>query len=86
MSMAPKLLGPTLAEVNQDGLDMAHACCARSQYGNFLIPTPVGRRMANVLKHRAWLPDRDGSYRTVEVPGPESYDVWYACWRVPACC
>ena len=37
-------------------------------------------------KHRAWLLNRDGSYRTVEVPGPESYDVRYACWRVLTCC
>ena len=55
-------------------------------YGDFSILTPFGRRMAKVLKHRAWLPNRDGTYRTVEVPGPDSYDVWYACWRVYACC
>jgi hypothetical protein len=55
-------------------------------YGDFSILTPFGRRMAKVLKHRAWLPNRDGTYRTVEVPGPDSYDVWYACWRVFACC
>ena len=79
MSMAPKLLGPTLAEVNQDGLDMVHAGCARSQYGNISVLTPVGRRMAKGPKHRAWLPNGDASYRTVEVLGPESYDVWYAC-------
>ena len=44
-------------------------------YGDFSILTPFGRRMAKVLKHRAWLPNRDGTYRTVEVPGPDSYDV-----------
>ena len=55
-------------------------------YGDFSILTPFGRRMAKVLKHRAWLPNRDGTYRTVEVPGPDSYDVWYSCWRVYACC
>ena len=54
-------------------------------YGDFSILTPFGRRMAKVLKHRAWLPNRDGTYRTVEVPGPDSYDVWYSCWRVYAC-
>ena len=79
MSIAPRLLGPTPAEVNQDGLDMVHACCARWQDGNFSILTPVGRRRAKVLKHRAWLLNRDGSHRTVGVPGPESYDVRYAC-------
>ena len=47
-------------------------------YGVFSILTPFGRRMAKVLKHRAWIPNRDGTYRTVEVPGPDSYDVWYA--------
>ena len=55
-------------------------------YGDFSILTPFGRRMSKVLKHRAWMPNRDGTYRTMEVPGPDSYDVWYSCWRVYAVC
>ena len=38
------------------------------------------------LKHRAWVANRDGTYRTTNVPGPDSYDVWYSCWRVCAAC
>ena len=29
-------------------------------YGDFSILTPFGRRMAKVLKHRAWIPNPDG--------------------------
>ena len=75
---------PTLEQVS--AFNARVVTLQMAPYGDFSILTPFGRRMAKVLKHRAWLPNRDGSYRTVEVPGPESYDVWYACWRVFACC
>ena len=55
-------------------------------YGDFSILTQSGRGAARVLRHRAWVPQRDGTYGTVEVPGPDSYDVWCSCWRVYACC
>ena len=55
-------------------------------YADFSILTPFGRRMSKILKHRAWVANRDGTYRTMEVPGPDSYDVWYSCWRVYAAC
>ena len=51
-------------------------------YGDFSILTPHGRRMAKLLRHRAWLPQEDGSYRPVDVPGPESFDTWETCWKV----
>ena len=53
-------------------------------YGDFSVLTPYGRRMQKVLRHRSWLPNADGSYRAVEVPGPDSYKIWEACWRVYA--
>ena len=43
---------------------------------DFSIITLLSRHMAKVLKHRAWLPNRDGTYRTVEVQGPDSCDAW----------
>ena len=55
-------------------------------YADFSILTPFGRRMSKILKHRAWVANRDGTYRTMEVPGPDSYDVWYSCWRVYSTC
>ena len=65
---------PTLEQVS--AFNARVVTLQMAPYGDFSILTPFGRRMAKVLKHRAWLPNRDCSYRTVEVPGPESYDVW----------
>ena len=75
---------PTLEQVS--ALNSRVVTRQLAPYGDFSILTPFGRRMAKVLKHQAWLPNRDGSYRMVEVLGPENYDAWYACWRVFACC
>jgi hypothetical protein len=77
-------VGPTLEQVS--AFNARVVTLQLAPYGDFSILTPFGRRMAKVLKHRVWIPNRDGTYRTVEVPGPDSYDVWYACWRVYACC
>eukprot|EP00971_Amphidinium_carterae_P197453 3918843-Amphidinium_carterae.2 len=30
--------------------------------------------MANVLRHSSWVPQQDGSYRPVDVPGPPDFD------------
>ena len=39
-----------------------------------------------MLKCRSWVQNKDGSYRALEIPGPESYETWYACWRVYYTC
>jgi hypothetical protein len=51
-------------------------------YADFSLLTPFGRRVAKVLRHRSWIMQEDGSYKPMEVPGPESYDVWNACYKV----
>lgn len=51
-------------------------------YADFSVLTPHGRRLAKVLRHRSWLPQEDGSYKPVEVPGPSSLGTWDACWKV----
>ena len=51
-------------------------------YADFSLLTPHGRRMAKVLRHRSWLPQEDGSYKPVEVPGPDSYATWALCFDV----
>ena len=51
-------------------------------YADFSLLTPFGRRMAKSLRHRSWLLQEDGSYKPVEVPGPESFDTWDACFKV----
>eukprot|EP00971_Amphidinium_carterae_P164946 3270036-Amphidinium_carterae.1 len=44
--------------------------------------TPYGRRMAKVLRHRSWVPQQDGSYHPVDVPGPPDFDTWAQCFNV----
>jgi hypothetical protein len=51
-------------------------------YADFSLLTPYGRRVAKTLRHRSWIMQEDGSYRPMEVPGPESYVVWNACFKV----
>ena len=51
-------------------------------YADFSLLTPFGRRMAKALRHRSWMLQEDGTYRPVEVPGPDSYPTWEACWKV----
>jgi len=51
-------------------------------YADFSLLTPHGRRMQKVLRHRSWIPQRDGTYQAVDVPGPECWETWRACWSV----
>jgi hypothetical protein len=51
-------------------------------YADFSLLTPYGRRVAKTLRHRSWVMQEDGSYRGMDVPGPESYEVWDACYKV----
>ena len=53
-------------------------------YADFSLFTPFGRRMQRALRHRGWILNEDGTYSPVEVPGPASFDIWWACWRVYA--
>ena len=51
-------------------------------YADLSILTPHGRRMAKHLRHRGWLPQSDGSYMPIELPGPANLEVWEACFGV----
>ena len=51
-------------------------------YADFSVLTPYGKRMQKTLRMRGWMLQQDGSYRAVDIPGPPSYDAWYACFRV----
>jgi hypothetical protein len=51
-------------------------------YADFSLLTPYGRRMAKVLRHRSWVLQEDGTYRPMEVPGPDSFEIWDACFKV----
>ena len=51
-------------------------------YADFSILTPYGRRKQKQLRHRSWVPQGDGTYQPVEVPGPDSLPTWEACYGV----
>ena len=50
-------------------------------YADFSLLTPHGR-MQKVLRHRSWILQQDGTYHAVDVPGPECWETWKACWDV----
>ena len=51
-------------------------------YADFSLLTPFGRRMQKTLRHRSWIPQQDGTYQPIEVPGPADWETWKACWDV----
>lgn len=51
-------------------------------YADFSVLTPFGRRVQKLLRMRSWLLQQDGSYRPIDVPGPPTFEAWYACFRV----
>jgi hypothetical protein len=54
----------------------------QNPYGDFSVLTPFGRTVQKALRHRSWIPQEDGTFRPVDVPGPESFKVWESCWRI----
>jgi len=51
-------------------------------YADFSLLTPFGRRMARTLRHRSFVQQQDGTFKPVEVPGPECMATWLKCWEV----
>ena len=51
-------------------------------YADFAILTPFGRRMQKVMKTKSYSFQPDGSWKSVEIPGPPSFQAWIACFRV----
>ena len=51
-------------------------------YADFGVWKPFGQRAAKSLKFTSHFLDHSGSWRTKEVPGPDSFATWEACWRV----
>ena len=49
-----------------------------SPYADFALFVNFQHRFAKSLKFKNY----DGSFRTVEVPGPPNYDSWLASWNV----
>ncbi len=53
-----------------------------SPYADFALFTPYHLRHLKHLKFKNHILQPDGSFRTVEVPGPPNFDAWYASWKV----
>jgi hypothetical protein len=53
-----------------------------SPYADFALFTPFHLRHMKNLKFANHILQPDGSFKTVEVPGPPNFDAWYASWRV----
>ena len=50
-------------------------------YADFSVMTPYGRSQKQ-SKARNFLLQMDGTWKTVEIPGPPTYAAWVACWKV----
>ena len=53
-----------------------------SPYADFALFTPYQLRFLKALKFSNHVLQPDGTFKTVEVPGPPNYDAWYASWKV----
>lgn len=53
-----------------------------SPYADFPVLTPYGRRMQKQTKARNFLLQPDGTWKTVEIPGPPTFQAWCACWKI----
>lgn len=53
-----------------------------SPYADFALFTNFHLRFLKTLKFMNHIPQADGTFKTVEVPGPPDFDAWYASWKV----
>jgi hypothetical protein len=60
-------------------LHMRIVTLSMEPYADFSLLTPYGRRVAKILRHRSWVMQEDGSYKPMDVPGPESFEMYSVC-------
>ena len=51
-------------------------------YADFAVFVPFGLRFAKLLRYQSHVLQSDGTFLTIESPGPANWDVWYARWKV----
>ena len=51
-------------------------------YADFSVLTPFGRRTQKQAKARNFILQQDGTWKTVEIPGPPTFMAWSACWKI----
>ena len=53
-----------------------------NQFADFSVFVPFGLRSAKLLRYQSHILQSDGTFLTVESPGPANWDIWYASWKV----
>ena len=71
---------PTAAQVA--GLRKRVVVLKQAPYTDFGVWVPFGRRALKQQKFRVYTPLGDGSFLMKEMPGPQNFQQWQACWRV----
>ena len=71
-------------EVTDDQLSVLAAVTKAgvTPYADFGVWKPFGQRVAKSLKFTSHFLDHTGAWRCEEMPGPDSFATWEACWRV----
>ena len=71
-------------EVTDDQLSVLGALTrvGIAPYADFGVWTPFGQRAAENLKFTSHFLDHTGAWRCKEIPGPDCFATWEACWRV----
>ena len=71
---------PTSAQVA--GLHKRVVLLKQAPYVDFGVWVPFGRRALKLQKFRVYTPLGDGSFLMREMPGPQNFQQWQACWKV----
>ena len=51
-------------------------------FADFAVWGPYGSRIEKKMRFRSSFLDVGGEWKTIEVPGPASFEVWEECWEV----
>ena len=54
----------------------------QAPYADFGVWVPFGRRALKTQKFQVYTPLGDGSFLMREMPGPQNFQQWQACWKV----
>ena len=71
---------PTAAQLA--GLHKRVILLKQAPYVDFGVWVPFGRRALKLQKFRVYTPLGDGSFLMREMPGPQNFQQWQACWKV----
>ena len=71
---------PTAAQLA--GLHKRVIVLKQAPYTDFGVWVPFCRRALKTQKFRVYTPLGDGSFLMREMPGPQNFQQWQACWKV----